>query len=206
VSAQKVFASIEFKPNSDDLGLEKVGVRTTEQGHIAIDERMATAVPHIYAIGDVTGKIGLAHGASAQGMIAAEVIARRPTSVLDYTKIPRCTYCDPEVASVGLGEKQARDIGYEVVASRCPFAGNGKSLAMDDNFGFVKIVAEKKSRRVLGVHIIGEHVTELIAGPSGMMNPRCTAEDQARTVHPHPTVSEVIMEAAHALLGHGIHA
>jgi dihydrolipoamide dehydrogenase len=204
ISAQQVFVSIGFTPNTEDLGLEMVGVGMT-QGYIEIDERMATRVPHIYAIGDVTGKVGLAHGASAQGMIAAEAIAGRPTHALDYTKIPRCTYSYPEVASVGLSEKKARDMGYEVVASQCPFAANGKALAMDDNFGFAKIVAETREKKILGVHLIGAHVTELIAGPSGMMNLGCTAEELSQTVHPHPTLSEAIMEAAHALMGYSIH-
>ena len=196
--------SIGFAPNSEDLGLEKVGAGMTK-GHVDIDERMATSVPNIYAIGDVTGKLGLAHVASAQGMIAAEAIAGRPTHALDYMKIPRCTYAYPEVASVGLSEKQAREMGYEVVAGQCPFAANGKALAMDDNFGFAKIVAETKEKKILGVHLIGAHVTELIAGPAGMINLGCTAEELAQTVYPHPTISEAIMEAAHALMGHAIH-
>ena len=204
ISAQKVLVSIGFAPNSEALGMEKLGIGMT-RGHIDIDERMATRIPHIYAIGDVTGKLGLAHVASAQGMIAAEAIAGRPTHALDYMNIPRCTYAYPEVASVGLSEKQAREMGYEVVASQCPFAANGKALAMDDNFGFAKIVAEAKEKKILGVHLIGAHVTELIAGPSGMINLGCTAEELAQTVYPHPTISEAIMEAAHALVGHAIH-
>jgi len=138
--------SIGFAPNSEDLGLEKVGVGTTK-GHVDVDRRMAASVPNIYAIGDVTGKLGLAHVASAQGMTAAEAIAGRPTHALDYMNIPRCTFAYPEVASVGLSEKQAREMGYDVVASQCPFAANGKALAMDDNFGFAKIVAETKEKK-----------------------------------------------------------
>jgi dihydrolipoamide dehydrogenase len=203
-SAQKVLVSIGFAPSSENIGLEKIGVKMT-RGHVDIDSRMATNVPNIYAIGDVTGKLGLAHVASAQGMIAAEAIAGRPTQSLDYVKIPRCTYAYPEVASVGLSEKQAREMGYEVVTAQCPLAANGKALAMDDNFGFAKIVAETKKKKILGVHLIGEHVTELIAGPSGMISLGCTAEELGQTVHPHPTISEAIMEAAHALMGHAIH-
>jgi dihydrolipoamide dehydrogenase len=204
ISAQKVFVSIGFAPNSENIGLEKIGIGMT-RGHVDTDGRMATGVPNIYAIGDVTGKLGLAHVASAQGMIAAEAIAGQPTHALDYAKIPRCTYAYPEAASVGLSEKQAREMGYEVVTAQCPFAANGKALAMDDNFGFAKIVAETKEKKILGVHLIGEHVTELIAGPSGMISLGCTAEQLAQTVHPHPTISEAIMEAAHALMGHAIH-
>jgi len=204
ISVQKVLVSIGFAPNSEDIGLEKIGVKVT-RGHVDIDGRMATSVPSIYAIGDVTGKLGLAHVASAQGMIAAEAIAGRSTQALDYVNIPRCTYAYPEVASVGLSEKQAREAGYEVVIAQCPFAANGKALAMDDNFGFAKIVSETKERKILGVHLVGAHVTELIAGPSGMIQLGCTAEGLAQTVHPHPTISEAIMEAAHALAGRAIH-
>jgi dihydrolipoamide dehydrogenase len=175
------------------------------RGYVDIDERMATSVPNVYAIGDVTGKVGLAHAASAQGMVAAEAMAGRPTHALEYTNIARCTYAYPEVAAVGLSEKQAREAGYEVVTAQCPFAANGKALAMDDNYGFAKIVAEKRDKKILGVHLVGAHVTELIAGPAAMVRLGCTVEDLAQTVHPHPTVSEAIMEAAHALLGHAIH-
>jgi dihydrolipoamide dehydrogenase len=204
ISAQKILVSIGFAPNSENLGLEKIGVRLT-RGYVDIDERMTTSVPNIYAIGDVTGKVGLAHAASAQGMLAAEAMAGRPTHALDYTKIPRCTYAYPEVAAVGLTESQAREAGYEVVTAQCPFAANGKALAMDDNYGFAKLVAEAKEKKILGVHLVGAHVTELIAGPAALVRLGCTAEELAQTVHPHPTLSEAIMEAAHALAGHAIH-
>ena len=179
ISAQKVLVSIGFAPNSENLGLEKIGVRVT-RGYVDIDERMTTSVPNVYAIGDLTGKVGLAHGASAQGMVAAEAMAGRPTHALDYTKIPRCTYAYPEVAAVGLTESQAREAGYEVVTAQCPFAANGKALAMDDNYGFAKLVAEAKEKKILGVHLVGAHVTELIAGPAAMVRLGCTAEELAQ--------------------------
>lgn len=204
IMAQKVLVSIGFAPNSENMGLEKIGVKTT-RGFVDIDERMATTVPNIYAIGDVTGKVGLAHAASAQGIVAAEAMAGRQTRALDYQNIPRCTYGYPEVAAVGLSERQAREAGYEVVTAQCPFAANGKALAMDDNYGFAKLVAEKSEKRILGVHLVGAHVTELISGPAGMLRLGCAAEELAQTVHPHPTLSEAIMEAAHALAGHAIH-
>ncbi|MGE5838365.1 MAG: dihydrolipoyl dehydrogenase [Deltaproteobacteria bacterium] len=204
ITAQKALVCIGFAPNSEDIGLEKIGVKMT-RGYVEIDDRMATTVPNLYAIGDVTGKVGLAHAASAQGMVAAEAIAGRPTRSLDYTKIPRCTYAYPEVAAVGLNERQAREAGYEVVTAQCPLAGNGKALAMDENYGFAKLVAEAKEKKILGVHLVGAHVTELIAGPAAMIRLGCTAEELAQTVHPHPTLSEVIMEAAHSLAGHAIH-
>ena len=204
ISAQKVLVSIGFAPNSENIGLENIEVKLT-RGYMDIDGRMATTVPNIYAIGDVTGKVGLAHAASAQGMVAAEAMAGRPAHALDYMKIARCTYAYPEVAAVGWSEKQAREAGYQVVTAQCPFAANGKALAMDDNYGFAKIVAEAKAKRILGVHLVGAHVTETIAGPTGLIRLGCTAEELAQTVHPHPTISEAIMEAAHALAGHAIH-
>ncbi len=204
ISADKALVAIGFAPNSENLGLETVGVYT-DQGYVEIDDQMRTNVPNIYAIGDVTGKLGLAHTASAQGIIAAEAIAGLHTPALDYVKIPRCTYSYPEVASVGLTEKQAREAGYDVITAKFPFQPNGKARAMHDIAGFVKIVSEARYKEILGVHLIGGHVTELIAGPTGMISLESTAEELARTVHPHPTMSEVIMEAAHILVGHAIH-
>lgn len=204
ISAETVLVSIGFIANSENLGLESVGVNTTN-GNIDVDEQMRTNIPNIYAIGDVNGKMGLAHVASAQGMIAAEAIASKETLPLTYTDIPRCTYSSPEVASVGLTEKQAREQGYSVVTSQCPFLANGKAIAMDENSGFVKIIAEEKDKKILGVHFIGGHVTELIAGPAGMIQANLGYEHLAETVHAHPTISEAIMEAAHKLCGHAIH-
>ena len=118
---------------------------------------------------------------------------------------PRCTYAYPEVASVGLAEARARELGHEVITARCPFAGNGKAVAMDDNSGFVKIVAEAKIKKLLSVHLVGGHVTELVAGATGMIGLGATAEQLSDTVHPHPTISEALMEVAHALCGRAIH-
>ncbi|RJR50621.1 MAG: dihydrolipoyl dehydrogenase [Desulfobacteraceae bacterium] len=202
--AEKVLVAIGFAPNSEDLGLERAGVFTT-RGYIDIDLQMRTSVPNIYAIGDVTGKLGLAHTASAQGMIAAEAIAGRPTEVLDYSNIPRCTYAYPESASVGLTERQAREQGHEVIVSQAPFAANAKALALDENFGFVKLVGEAAGKKLLGIHLIGPHVTELIAGPAALIRKGAAVEELGCTVHPHPSLSEAIMEAAHAMMGHAIH-
>lgn len=204
ISAEKVLVSIGFVPNVEELALENSGV-VTVRGCIDVDEQMRTSVPTIYAIGDINGKMGLAHVASAQGMIAAETIAGKNTIPLVYHNIPRCTYAHPEIASVGLTEKQAREQGYDVVTAECPFIANGKAMAMDDNTGFVKIVAEQKDKKILGVHLIGGHVTELIAGPTGMIHADLGFEKLAETVHAHPTISESIMEAAHKLCGHAIH-
>jgi dihydrolipoamide dehydrogenase len=202
--ADKVLAAIGFVPNSEDLGLEALGVET-DRGQIVIDDRMRTTVPNVYAIGDVTGKLGLAHVASAQGLIAAEAIAGLEPPALDYARLPRCTYSAPEVASVGLTEAAASAAGYEVITATFPFRPNGKAQALGEPDGFVKLVAEAHYKEVLGVHLIGSHVTELIAGPAGMIGLETTAEELARTVHPHPTLSEVIMEAAQGVLGQGIH-
>lgn len=204
LTADKALIAIGIAPNSEGIGLEAVGVKT-EKGFITVDDRMQTNVPGIYAIGDVTGKLALAHVASAQGILAAEAIAGHPTDRLNYAKMPRCVYSHPEVASVGLTEAQAREKGYDVQVGQFPFRANGKALGLNDYEGFVKIVSEKKYNEVLGVHIIGPHVTELIAGPTGMLRLEATLEELARTVHPHPTLSETIMEAAHVALGEAIH-
>ena len=206
LSVEKVLIAIGFAPNSDNIGLENVGVKVTERGkHIDVDDQMRTNVPNIYAIGDVNGKMGLAHVASTQGMIAAEAIAGKETRVLNYANIARCTYAYPEVASVGLTEAQAKEQGFDVITARFPFLPNGKALAMNENIGFVKIVANAEYKEILGIHLIGSHVTELIAGPAGMLTVEATADDLEQTVHPHPTMSEAIMEAAHVLVGHPIH-
>ena len=204
LSVETLLASIGVTPNTQDLCLEAAGVET-ENGNIIIDSQMRTSVPNIFAVGDVTGKLALAHVATAQSMIAAESIVGRTSQELIYHHMPRCIYAYPEVASVGLTEKQAFDQGHKIITVRCPFVANGKAVAMDENQGFVKIVAEAKTKRLLGVHLIGGHVTELIAGPTGMITLENSAEDLGRTVHPHPTMSEAIMEAAHKLCGHAIH-
>jgi len=204
ISTQTVLVSIGFAANYHGLGLEQLGI-ATERGNVVVDDRMRTSVPNIYAIGDVNGKMGLAHVAAAQGVIAAEAIAGKPTATLIYSDIPRCTYAQPEIASVGLTEKQARQLGHDVITSLSPFIANGKAMAMDDNTGFVKLVADRKTKKVLGAHLIGGHVTELIAGPAGMVTLESSFEDFGRIINPHPTLSEAVMEAAHALCGHAIH-
>ena len=204
LAVDTVLVSIGFAANSDNLGLDAAWVDTV-RGAIDVDDQMRTSAHNIFAIGDVTAKMGLAHVASAQGMIAAETIAGRPTAALSYHNMPRCTYAQPEIASVGLTEKQAAEQGYAVISAQCPFIANGKAMAMDDNAGFVKIVAEEKEQKILGVHMIGGHVTELVAGPTGMIQADATVAQLGQTVHPHPTISEAIMEAAHKLCGHAIH-
>ncbi len=203
ISADKALMAIGVQPNSENLGLDKVGV-ALNRGWVQVDECMRTNVPGVYAIGDVTGKMPLAHVASAQGILAAEAIAGLNPQPLAYPDLPRCTYASPEVASVGLTEAQAREQGYDVKVGQFPFRANGKALAIDDYEGFVKIVSESKYDEVLGVHMIGPHVTDMIAEATGMIRLETTTEELARTVHPHPTLSEVVMEAAHVVLGHPI--
>lgn len=193
------------KPNSEGLGLEKAGVAVNERGYIKIDDQMRTSAKNIYAIGDVTGKMPLAHVASAQGIIAADAMAKKPTTPLVYANMPRCTYGRPEAASVGLTQKQAKEQGYDVACGTFPFSANGKALGLGEAEGFVKIVSEKKYGQILGVHMTGPHVTELLAGPTGLISLEATLEELSHIVHPHPTLSEAIMEASHVAEGMGIH-
>jgi dihydrolipoamide dehydrogenase len=205
LEADMTLVSIGVVPNSQNIGLEIAGVATDARGFIQINDQMRTNIPNIYAIGDVTGKMALAHVASAQGIVAAEVIAGKKPHPLKYENMPRCTYTHPEVASVGLTEAQARERGYQVKTAQFPFQANGKALALHESTGFVKIVSEEKYNEVLGVFMIGPQVTEMLAGPTGMIGLESTLEELAHTVHPHPTLSEVIMEAAHVALDQAIH-
>jgi len=205
IQADMVLVSIGVQPNSDKISVEAAGLAVNERGYIEVDDQLRTNVPNIYAIGDVTGKLALAHVASAQGLIAAEAIAGHDTRTLKYINMPRCTYTHPEVASVGLTEAEAKEQGYDVKTGKFSFQPNGKALGLNENYGFVKIVAESKYNEILGVHMVGPHVTEMLSGPTGMINLESTIEELAHTVHPHPTLSEVVMEAAHVALGEPIH-
>ncbi len=152
----------------------------------------------------MTGKLALAHVASAQALEAVHAIVGKPVKQFNYTNMPRCTYTFPEAASVGLTEAQAKEAGYDVRTGVFPLIANGKSKAMDETTGFVKIVADKKYNAILGAHLVGAHVTELISGLTAYIDLEFTADDIAQVVHPHPSVSEAIMEAAHAVVGHAI--
>jgi len=197
--------AIGFKPNSRNLGLEDIGVKLNERGMIEIDERMATNIPGIWAIGDVTGKLMLAHVGSAQGIICAENIAGVETIQLNYVNMPRATYCQPQIASFGLTEAQAKEKGYEVKVGRFPFQANGKALGLGESGGWIKIISDAKYGEILGAHMIGPEVTELLPELTLAQNMELTAAEIARNVHAHPTLSEVIMEAAHAVEGQAIH-
>ena len=200
LEADQALVAIGFRPNSDNLGLEALGV-TLEKGFIQIDDRMQTNVPGIWAIGDVTGKTGWAHTASAQGVVAAENIAGHESVVLDYASMPSAVYSHPQVASFGLTEKPAREQGYEVKTARFPFAANGKALGLGESQGFVKLVSDAKYGELLGAHLIGPEVTELLPELTLAHNMELTAEEIARNVHAHPSLSETLMEAAHGLVG-----
>lgn len=205
IEAAQALVAIGFRPNSEGLGLEKVGVKVNERGFIEINEKMQTSVPHIYAIGDVTGKLMLAHVGSAMGIVAAEHIAGRETITLEYEMMPRATYCQPQIASFGLTEAQARERGYAVKIGRFPFQANGKALGLGDYNGWIKLVVDEKYGEILGAHLIGPEVTELLPELTLARMMELTPAEIARNVHAHPTLSEVLMEAAHAAEGSPIH-
>jgi dihydrolipoamide dehydrogenase len=207
LEADVVLVAIGVAPNTEGLGLEAAGVQTDKRGYIVVDEYLRTSAPGIYAIGDVTGKVLLAHVASAQGIVAAEHIAgheTRPMRDLDYAFMPRCTYCNPQVASLGYTEAQAKEKGYDVKVGKFPFIANGKSLGLNEKNGFVKIIADAKYGEILGAHLVGPEVTELLPELALAHNWELTAEEIARTVHAHPTLSEALMEAAHDVQGKAI--
>src|SRR5574339_851202 len=197
LEAEQALVAIGFRPNSKGFGLEEAGVKLSERGFVEINEKMQTSVPNIYAIGDVTGKLMLAHVGSAMGIIAAENIAGAATIVLDYEMMPRATYSHPQVASFGLTEAQARERGYNIKVGRFPFQANGKALGLGDYAGWVKIVVDEKYGEILGAHMIGPEVTELLPELTLAHMMELSPHEIARNVHAHPSLSEVLMEAAH---------
>ena len=205
LEAEQALVAIGFKPNGRGLGLEEVGVKLSERGAVEIDERMSTNVPGIWAVGDVTAKLMLAHVGSAQGIICAENIAGVETITLNYEMMPHATYCQPQVASFGLTEAQARERGFDVKVGRFPFQPNGKALGLGETTGWVKIVTDAKYGEILGAHLVGPEVTELLPELTLAQMMELTPHEIARNVHAHPTLSEVVMEAAHAASGQAIH-
>ncbi|MET8875548.1 dihydrolipoyl dehydrogenase [Nocardia sp. NPDC004604] len=204
VTVDKVLQAVGFAPRVEGYGLENTGV-ALERGAIVIDDNMRTNVPHIYAIGDVTAKLQLAHVAEAQGVVAAETIAGAPTLTLgDYRMMPRATFCQPQVASFGLTEQQARDEGYDVKVATFPFTANGKAHGLGDPTGFVKLVADAKYGELLGGHLIGPDVSELLPEMTLAQKWDLTVNELIRNVHTHPTLSEALQEAFHGLAGHMI--
>jgi dihydrolipoamide dehydrogenase len=205
LDVDKVLVSVGRRPLTRDIGLESAGVAVDEKGYVVVNEFMQTNVPAVYAIGDIVRTPWLAHVASAEGILAVDHLAGRRAEPIDYGKIPGCTYCRPEVASVGMTEKAARDAGHDVAVGRFPFSAIGKALILGETDGFVKIVSEKKYGEVLGVHIIGPKATELIAEACMGLRLETTVEEIFRTVHAHPTLSEAMLEAAHSVYGEAIH-
>ncbi|MFJ8694555.1 dihydrolipoyl dehydrogenase [Streptomyces roseolilacinus] len=204
LEADKVLQAIGFAPNVTGYGLEATGVRLTERGAIDVDGRCRTSVPHIYAIGDVTAKLMLAHTAESMGVVAAETIAGAETMELDYPMIPRATYCQPQIASFGWTEEQAREKGFDVKVAKFPFTANGKAHGLGDATGFVKLISDAKYGEIIGAHLIGPDVTELLPELTLAQQWDLTVHEVARNVHAHPTLGEAVKEAVHGLAGHMI--
>ncbi|MBP0461626.1 dihydrolipoyl dehydrogenase [Streptomyces montanisoli] len=204
LETDKVLQAIGFAPNVQGYGLEAAGVRLTERGAIDVDGRCRTSVPHIFAIGDVTAKLMLAHAAEAMGIVAVETIADAETMELDYVMIPRATYCHPQIASFGWTEAQARERGFDVRVAKFPFTANGKAHGLGDPVGFVKIVSDGRYGELLGAHLIGPEVTELLPELTLAQQWDLTVHEVARNVHAHPTLGEAVKEAIHGLAGHMI--
>ena len=200
--AERVLQAIGFQPRIDGFGLENIGVALNQAQGIEINDKMQTNVPNIYAIGDVTAKLMLAHVAEAMGVVAAENIAGVSTVTLDFDMMPRATYCQPQVASFGYTEEQAKERGYDINVAKFPFQANGKARGMGDASGFVKLISDKNYGEILGAHMIGHDVTELLPELTLARSTELTPQEIARNVHAHPTLSEALKEAAHGLEGH----
>ncbi|MBN6186251.1 dihydrolipoyl dehydrogenase [Aneurinibacillus sp. BA2021] len=203
--ADYCLVTVGRRPNTDELGLEAIDMKLTDRGLIQIDKQCKTNIPNVYAIGDIVEGPALAHKASYEGKVAAEVIAGQPSEI-DYMAIPAVVFSDPEMASVGLTEQQAKEEGYTVKTGRFSFAANGRALSVNETDGFVKVVANEEDGRVLGVQVVGPEASDLIAEAGLAIEMGATLEDIALTIHAHPTLAEVTMEAAEAALGHGIHS
>ncbi|WP_409435796.1 dihydrolipoyl dehydrogenase [Mycobacterium sp. SMC-14] len=202
--ATRAFICIGFAPNVEGIGLDAAGVRLTARGAIEIDDYMRTSAPHIHAVGDVTAKVQLAHVASAQGVIAAEVIAGVETMPLDYRMMPRVTFCQPQVASFGYTEEQARAAGYRVWIATFPMQASSKAHGLGERGGFIKVVADGAHGELLGAHLVGSEVSELLPELTLAQLWDLTATELARNVHTHPTLGEGLQECFHALSGHAI--
>ncbi len=203
LQADKVLQAIGFAPRLEGYGLEGLGV-ATERGAITIDDYGRTSVDGIYAIGDVTGKLMLAHVAEAMGVVAAETIAGAETMPVDFEMIPRATYCQPQIASFGFSEEQAKERGYDVTTAKFPFSANGKAWGLGDAVGFVKVVADATHNELLGAHLIGPEVTELLPVLTLAQKWDLTADEVARNVFAHPTLTEAVKEAVEGIAGHMI--
>ena len=202
LEADRVLQAIGFAPRVRGYGLENTGVRLTARGAIDVDARGRTSVPHLFAIGDVTAKLMLAHAAEAMAMVAAETIADAETMELDFTMVPRATYCQPQIASFGWTETEARERGFDVKVAKFPFTANGKAHGLGHPSGFVKIISDGRHGELLGAHLIGPEVTELLPELTLAQQWDLTVHEVARTIHAHPTLGEAVKEAIHGLAGH----
>jgi len=205
INCDIVLSAAGVTPNTEDIGLEALGIHTDKQGMIEVDAFYHTSVAGIYAIGDIVSGPALAHVASAEGIVCVEKIAGKNPQPLDYNNIPSCTYCVPEVASVGMTEDQAKEAGYEIKVGKFPFTASGKASAAGDKSGFVKVIFDSKYGEWLGAHMVGQNVTEMIAEVVAARKLETTGHEIIKSVHPHPTMSEAIMEAAAAAYGEVIH-
>lgn len=204
LEADKFLAAFGFAPRVEGFGLEATGVELTERGAIAIDDYMRTNVEGVYAIGDCTGKMMLAHVAEAMGVVAAETINGAETMPINYDMVPRATYCMPQIGSFGYSEAQAKEKGYDVKTSSFPFTANGKAMGLGEAFGFVKVVADAEHNEILGAHMIGPGVTELMPVLTLAQQWDLTADEVSRNVFAHPTLSEAVKEAVEGIAGHMI--
>ena len=204
LEADRLLSAIGFAPRTQGYGLESIGVELTERGAIAIDEYCRTNVDNVYAIGDCTAKLMLAHVAEAQGVVAAEHMNGAETMPVDYDFIPRATYCHPQIGSFGYSEEQAKEKGFDVKTATFPFTANGKAMGLGDAVGFVKVVADAEHNEIIGAHMIGPDVTELLPVLTLAQKWDLTADEVARNVFAHPTLSEAVKEAVHGIAGHMI--
>ena len=204
VEANYVLVTVGRRPNTDEMGLEEIGIKFAERGLLEVDKQCRTNIPNIYAIGDIVSGPQLAHKASYEGKVAAEAIAGEP-SIVDYLAIPAVCFTDPELATVGYSEEQAKAEGIEVKAAKFPFAANGRALALNATEGFVKLVARKEDGLLIGAQIVGAGASDMIAEMGLAIEGGMTAEDIALTIHAHPTLGEITMETAEVLLGNPIH-
>ncbi|MFA4133246.1 MULTISPECIES: dihydrolipoyl dehydrogenase [unclassified Brevibacillus] len=204
IEAEYVLVTVGRRPNTDELGIRDIGMNMTDRGLIVVDKQGRTSIPNVYAIGDIVAGPALAHKASYEGKVAAEAIAGHPAEV-DYKAIPAVVFCDPEIASVGINEKEAKEKGIDYIVGRFPFAANGRALSVNAGEGYVKLIAEKETNLVLGAQIVGPEASNIIAEIGLAIEMGATLEDIELTIHAHPTLGEVTMEAAELALGRPIH-
>jgi len=204
VECDQILSTVGRRPYSAGLGLESVGLSTNQRGFLEVDDQLRTSVPGVWAVGDIAGQPMLAHKGSKEGLVAAAAIAGQPERY-DVRCVPAVIFTAPEMASVGATEEQLKEEGREYLAGKFPFAASGRAMSLMETDGFVKVLADAKTDEVLGVHMVGPEVTELIAEAALAIEMGATAEDIARTIHAHPTLPEAMMEAAEAVHGAAVH-